>query len=196
MDWDELKRNIKFTDRFRATVGKNKDFGLEYNFNDFMLLMRPLTSQSSGTRIQNFVSNLLGFKRISKDENSGDFMNSGGKTFEFKSSVISESNSKVNIVQIRPHQDVEGYYILIVDSLDIDNIKHWLLYLSNSLMKAELNLLGNYAHGTKIANANNETKEWRISIPWDKNDTSLKRWLTYSTKIDLNSIDRYAMLDD
>ena len=135
----------------------------------FALAMNCLNPQSYGGRIANRLSMELGLS-------NSDNIDKGDKKInklylEFKGSIITSSNSQLNLVQIRPWQEIDGYIFYMWDIRNIDNIKLYFFYLSINDMRFELkNRKISNAHGTNKANKNNKNIELALRIDINSND--------------------------
>lgn len=147
----------------------------------FIRRMRLLNPQAYGSRIQNYLFDKLGWERVPSRLDRGDVRNSPGQYFEVKMSFITPKNQEVNIVQVRPWQQISGHHIFVVDATD-----HYALYhfgLSKNEMGAEISLIGSSAHGTTSAVRNNINREYRLGIPWRENHPAYQRWISQYLQI-------------
>jgi len=184
MDINELieraREAIKIQDELyeKYNVKKDKSFGFNLPIRDFITLMQMLTPQSYGSRIQGRLIKELGFKPIKATKNSGDCIDTFGDEWEIKASIITKSNNRLNMVQIRPWQDV-GYICVAFDTR-VEPSEIEVYRLDGNQMKEECEKLkASSAHGTKTANENNKNIELRIDINIDKNDVNYQRWQNY-----------------
>lgn len=120
-----------------------------------------LTPQSYGPRIQKYFQTKYKLKSISPQEGAGDFEAIHSKV-EVKVTCLNDTNSKANIVQVRPWQNVD-YFIIVVDIRDLDNVQIIKLYLTHEEMKKRSCNWGS-AHGTKKVNEVNEHIELRKTL--------------------------------
>jgi hypothetical protein len=183
---ERIKEALKTQTEVRTLVLKNKNIGSSLSIRDFIIVMQMLTPQSYGSRVQNRLINQLGFIPIESKDNSGDCEDSFGDRWEIKSSIINSSNNSLNLVQIRPWQDIKGYIIVVFDTR-IDPMDIQVYRLDINQMKRECELCNaNSAHGTKNANINNKNIELRFSIKIDREDAIFKRWQQYRSKFDFS----------
>ena len=148
----------------------------------FIRRMRLLSPQAWGGRVESYLRSLHGWKKVDPSLEMGDAMEltigAGGETaeryFEMKTSIITPTNTGVNFVQIRPHHDIDGYHLFVVQQ-DY-SLMHY--YLDKKQMQEELNLIGSRAHGV-LKNQRNQDVEWAVRFEWDKKSPILKRWETY-----------------
>jgi len=181
---DDIDTTIKILDIVRGEAIKNKNYGFSDDWVLFMKKMRLLTPQSSGARFQNRIFESLGFTIVDQKLGKGDVKNSINQFFEVKASVITTSNPLVNIVQIRPWQEIAGHYVFVIDSFN--NYHVTTFYLSKAEMKEEIKLSGQYSHGTTSINEQNQHREYSIRFNWIKKDTVFKRWQKYKqTDVDV-----------
>jgi hypothetical protein len=153
-------------------------YGFNERWVDFIKRMRLLTPQSYGGRVQNYLFRRLGWKPVDQKLDKGDVVNSLGQHFEVKVSLITETNSQVNMVQIRPWQDISGHYIFVVDTTAVGwPLTHF--FLSRNEMGSELALLGTSAHGTKEATKDNANRELSIRLPWKPGADLFERWCRF-----------------
>jgi len=165
---------VSKVDCIRAEAKKDKSFGFNWNFDEFLKAMYLLTSQAYGPRIQTRIINELKWVKIKASQNLGDALAMINNTYyEIKVSLISSSNSSMNLVQIRLWQNVN--YLCFW--FDIRTSKFSVYILTHDQMKAETELMmASAAHGTKEANEVNQNVELRLSIKIDENNENFKRW--------------------
>jgi len=171
---NEIDCAISTIDMVRKDAQSNPRYGFDYGWGTFSKIMRLLTSQSSGGRIQNYIFESLGWTSVPSSEGRGDVKNNLGQYFEVKTTMITTSNGSMNIVQIRLWQNISGYHVFVIDTLKNNALTHF--FLSKSEMAEEVNLLGQSAHGTKSANAENNNKEWAVRIRWGLGE-DFERWI-------------------
>ncbi len=183
---EEIKKALKIIDKARMEGIKDKQYGFNDDWDDFMKRMRVLTSQSNGSRIQNYIFKSFGWTKVNQKEDKGDVKNDLGQYFEVKASTITTSNNTANIVQIRPWQDISGHHIFVIDSLRDYKVTHY--FLTKSEMKTEVEYCANHSHGTKESNKENNHIEWSIRIPWKESDKVFKRWKKYKQGTDIRTL--------
>lgn len=155
---------------------KRKLFGERWA--SFIRLMRVLSSQSWGPKVEEYLRNVHGWEKVDPKLARGDARElvPGGRHFEMKTTIITPTNTSANFVQIRPHHDIDGYQLFVVQG-DY-SVVHY--YLTKEQMKKELDLLGTLAHGTtREGGADMVNAEWAIRFEWDKAGDVRKRWKTY-----------------
>ena len=144
----------------------------------FIRLMRVLSSQSWGPKVEEYLRNVHGWEKVDPKLARGDAKEKfpGGRHFEMKTTIITPTNTNANFVQIRPHHDIDGYQLFVVQG-DY-SVVHY--YLTKEQMQTELDLLGTLAHGTvKGGGANMANAEWAIRFEWEKDSDVRKRWEAY-----------------
>jgi len=187
---EKIREAIYTQSLVRSITSKDNDAGMDLPIEDFILVMQMLTPQSYGSRLEKRLIKQLGFNRIKSDKNMGDCEDSFGDQWEIKSSIINISNDCLNMVQIRPWQDIKGYIVVVFDTR-IDPIDIQVYRLDKNQMDKECDLCSaNSAHGTKNANKNNKNVELRFSIKIDKSDIAFQRWQQYRSNFNFSSLER------
>ncbi len=103
------------------------------------------------------------YTKVKASLNKGDFVH-GEKYYEIKSTLLDATNENANITNIR-NQEIEGYYILVINAENYEDIKTHCFYLDKNKMKKECN--SNNAspmNGTSQANKGNKNIPLRFSI--------------------------------
>ena len=137
--------------------------------------MQFLSPKSFGTRIQNRIIEKNNFTKTNASIDLGDF-EIEGKIFEFKTSLLTTSNKLANFVNIRPYQNIDGYYCLVVDTNKIP-YQTSIFELTKDHMKYELEILkANPSNGTKVSNQENKNVSFRFSIDLSNENENQKRW--------------------
>jgi len=183
LNMKEIKAMLRAGQKLRSQAKMDKKWGYELPLSDFALAMLCLNPQSYGARIDGKVSDLLGLSS-SGNLDLGDRKSRNDQYHELKGSLITSSNTQLNLVQIRLWQEVD-YIIYCFDVRDIDVVKARFFYLSKSQMEKET-ICGKAqsAHGTKIANANNANKELALRLEID--DPLFARWIKdYGVSLDV-----------
>lgn len=173
VDVAELDELIAALDTVRAAAARSKEFGFDQPWPVFIRLMRLLTPQSYGARIQNRLARSFNWTVVPASLDRGDVVDASGRYFEVKVTLITESNPGANFVQIRPHQDIAGYHCFVVQQ-DY-TVVH--LRLTKAQMARELAALGSSAHGTTTAVARNGTRELAIRLAWTPTSGDAARWI-------------------
>ena len=180
----ELNRVIEILDAVRERTKTETWYDNDWNL--FIRKMRLLNPQSYGPRIQNYLFNRLGWERVPANLDRGDVRNSLGQYFEAKVSLITPKNQAVNIVQVRPWQQITGHHIFVIDATDQYKLYHFAL--SKNEMKVEIELMGSSAHGTTKALKNNVNREYRLGVPWLKDNHIYQRWINQYLQVDTSSV--------
>lgn len=178
---EQLQTFLRLKNSFVVEAQKSPTYGFDKPMVQFFDAMSVLSPQSYGPRIQNRLIKELGLSPLKASDNKGDAINSTNNVcYEIKVSIISASNKCLNLVQIRLWQNV-NYICVYYDS---SSKKIEAFELTHEQMEQECKLLGHSAHGTKLANENNQNKEIRLSLKIDKNDETYCRWKRlYKSKI-------------
>lgn len=170
----DIKTHAQNSQKIKTKFAEEPNFGFDLSDEQFALCMLCINPQSSGIRIANKISNNL--KLFSSGNlDRGDTKSSSGKYQEIKGSLITTTNTLLNIVQIRPWQNIDGYIIYCYDVRDTNNVKIKYFYLTKQQMKNEMVKCGTTsAHGTVKANANNTNRELALRLDVDGNNFA--RW--------------------
>jgi hypothetical protein len=168
-------------------MSKNdKRFGFNYTFDNFIKTMSLLTPQAYGTRLESYIIEKFGLKRISSTKGLGDFEDTFCNKYELKISLLTETNENLNLVQIRTWQDVQGYLCIAIDTRETP-IKLYAFQLTKQQMIDELSIMNaTSAHGTKKANTSNQNVELRTSILIKDGDKNFCRWKNKYLNIELS----------
>ena len=128
-----------------------------------------LTAQAKAPMGEQFLCNLLGFKKVSSRMDCGDAVDNDGKYYEFKNSFTNQAQN-LNIRQIRLWQPVDYYFCFYINENNLDDSIFFIL--TKAQMEEEVALCGGYTHGTIEANLSNVNCEYSITIPIynDKNE--------------------------
>ena len=154
---------------------EDKHWGFDLPWSVFATGVSMLSSQQYGVRIQQRAIRDFGWSPISLFRDLGDAGDRIGGYYEIKSSILTESNTKMNLVQIRPWQQVMT--AILVFDLRNGGCVPYLFVLSKSELDRECALIGAAsAHGTRTANAHNQNIEYRMSLNVDPNDLHFARW--------------------
>jgi DNA-binding ferritin-like protein (Dps family) len=153
---------------------KDPRYGFNDNWNTFIKKVLALSPKSYGTKIQNRIMEKNNLQSVKANEDKGDFK-INNKYFEVKCSLITVTNTTANITGIRPWQNIDGYYIFIIDAKDYKNITTYSFKLSRVEMKKEQEVL-NFCpiNGTKKANEGNTNSALRFGFSLESE--SFKRW--------------------
>jgi hypothetical protein len=106
-----------------------------------------LTSHTYGKLLEREICNAIGIG-LREDDGPGDAVTSSGETVEVKVS-LSDPYGRMNLVQLRPHEKIDHYVLLMYDmSADELGACHTML-LKGSEMDELVSRYGCYAHGSK-----------------------------------------------
>lgn len=180
---EEISLALETMKRVRNLSKGNSRYGFNDDFDTFIMKMMCLTPQSYGARIQKYLIERFGFETIPPKDDAGDLKDQTGEHWELKASIITSTNTALNMVQIRPWQDIYGYYCIAIDTR-VSPFKETIFALSKSQMNQELEAMkATSAHGTKTATANNDNVELRLSLNINPDDSNYQRWIeTYLKK--------------
>lgn len=161
--------------KLRKFVRKNHEKLHNETWSAFVKLMTYVPPQSYGIYFQKRLIRELNLKETHSNKDKGDFVDHFGDHYELKVSFSTDLIPKMNLVQIRPWQNTNYYFITFV--LKDDKVYAYCFKLSHKQMLEEIILCKmSSAHGTKKALVNNEKKELRKTINIDSNDDTFKRW--------------------
>jgi len=136
---------------------------------EFYNITSVLTPQSRSPLWEKYYIQKRGANKLKAQENKGDFI-LDGKAYEYKASGFNQTGN-INIVQLRSWQQCD--YIIQYITPD----KVFTFRLTHAQMEKELSLCkASSAHGTPIANLNNETIEFRFTV--EVGGKNWKRWLS------------------
>jgi hypothetical protein len=140
---------------------------------NFLITSLLLTPQKRGPLLQERLK-LLNKWKSSNDRDRGDCQTDNGDYIEIKGSYLESCDSIINLVQIRPWQQV-NYLFYCLNAIDLENLKMSFFYLKKEQMIRELELFPFQAsHGTNNVNSQNEYIERSIRIK--PNSIEFKRW--------------------
>jgi hypothetical protein len=154
---------------------KSPSYGFTDTFDIFIKKMLLLNPQSYGSRIQNYIADQYGLTLVKQTTDKGDFVNSMGQHYEIKVSLVTDSNPRLNLVQIRPWQIISGYYFVAIDTRR-NPFKVYVFMLSKNEMAIECAKHASSAHGTKTAVAGNANKELRMDVPIREGNDLFEEW--------------------
>lgn len=177
MNCDEINKLLNTKNQWIKKL-KNKNYGMDNDLEYFIKNISLLTAQSASVRIENRVSKDFELKKISPSIDLGDFIDYKGNYYEFKASILNETNDCLNIVQIRLWQEIQYYLLIAFDIRDLNNFRSYMFILTKQQMIEEMKLVkACAAHGTKKANEFNLNTELRYSLKINQNSDVYKRWL-------------------
>lgn len=174
VDMQKVNSCLPLLMEIRGEAIKTKNWGQELSLADFAKAMLCLNPQSSGGRIDKRLSEYLNLIK-SDNLNRGDRKSANDEYFEWKGSLFTSSNSILNLVQIRPWQDI-NYILYVFDMRNLSNVQMQFFFLSKEQMELEIeNCKISSAHGTKDSNANHDNIELALRIEADSD--LYKRWV-------------------
>jgi hypothetical protein len=175
----EIDIALKTLREVKLNSSKDLRYGFDLNWEDFIKIMQFLSPKSFGTRIQNRIIELNEFTKVNPSDDNGDFSISG-KSYEFKTSILTTSNKLANFVGIRPYQgEIDGYILIVIDTNSVP-YKTLQFKLFKDQMKEELEIMkANPSNGTKQSNLLNKNISYRFSIDVISDNINSKRWNSY-----------------
>lgn len=191
MDKNDVVSLYKKVMQFREESIGNPNFGFDLPLKEFVCTMGLLTPQSYGSRFERYMQEKYGFKSLNSKDGMGDFSDELSNNYELKVSLITTTNTDMNMVQIRPYQtDINRYMIIAVDVrgiLNDDDIEIYLFMLTKEEMMNEIKeCKATSAHIHKSAISENQNIEYRMSIPIKKGNDKFERWIEKYYKKDLS----------
>lgn len=134
------------------------------------------TAQSYGSQIESVYIRKNAYKKVDPSEERGDvLMPESGKYIEVKFTVVSFPTYQYDVVQIRPHHNIEEYHIITFNK-DTDKTEFYLL--TKEEMNNEIKITGDsLAHGTKKNQSLLVNPEYAIRFRIDSE--THKRWQKY-----------------
>ena len=123
-----------------------------------------MKSQQYGKFFENKFIKKHNLEKNNSKHGKGDF-NFGGCNFEYKVSVLNETNKAINIVQIRPQEEIHYYIIQVVNAIEFSQIKfeNTFFLTQDQIIKELKKTNNNSAHGNK---ERNKIFEYRMSIKY------------------------------
>jgi hypothetical protein len=163
---------VDMIERVRSEAQRRPEYGFDRPWPVVAKIMRILSSQSWGPRMQRYFACFYGWGGVPAGEDCGD-VNDGFGKYEVKVTFISATNHQANFVQIRPWQPIDGYRMFVVDRDEVI----WRFDLTKAQMEDELRRLGAFAHGTNAAASVNRNQLMSVRLVWDATDPHCARWL-------------------
>lgn len=179
---NNLKEQKNKVDLIIKEIESNKEWGFDTPWEFFILGISFLNAQSYGSRIQNRFIKHFNFKKVKSKDNNGDLINNQNQSFEFKASILTQTNTYLNLVQLRPWQDV-SYYCFAFDIRN-QQFKGYLFELTKQEMIDEMKKIkATSAHGTQYALKDNLNIEFRMSLKisneeLDNSNSHINRWIS------------------
>ncbi len=181
MDFEEA---LKILREIKSEASKNPEYGFYDDWINFIQKMQFLSPKAFGTRIQNRIILKNEFEKVNASIDQGDFK-INNEYYEFKVSILTPSNKLANFVNIRPYQDITGYYCVVVNTLCVP-YKTYQFKLSKDQMNNEIKILNaSFANGTKKANLENKNPAYRFSIDFINENKNGNRWINIHKTSDL-----------
>ena len=163
----------------------NPEFGFDEDLSFFLKTMKFLTPQSYGSRVQNKLIESLNFTKVDQKLDRGDYRDQFGDHYEVKISLITETNNALNMVQLRPWQDIKGYICIAIDLRGIEPEIYTFKLDKDQMMNECEKMNASSAHGTKNAVEKNENVELRLGLIVNEKNKHFIRWKeTYLTEYD------------
>jgi hypothetical protein len=176
LKFEDIRNALDIIQEVREVASNDMEYGFKDDFDTFISKMLCLNPQSYGSRIQKYLISRFGLTGVSASKDLGDFTDQFGEYWELKVSLVTPTNLCLNLVQIRPWQEIQGYYCIAIDTRISPFTEHTFC-LTKSQMEEECILMNaTAAHGTKTVTAKNNKTELRLSIKIDDNDKSFLRW--------------------
>jgi hypothetical protein len=148
-----------------TSIYRDLDFGY------YVKIFTNRSSQSYGPRLEGWIKNYLSeiSDSVSSKTDSGDIKLKNSKKFlEIKVSSL-DAKGNFNIVQVRPHQKLYYYIIVIIKpKLFVDKYDYEIFLIPKKELEDFIIENGGLAHGTKISTENNQNLEYRMTIKYEK----------------------------
>jgi hypothetical protein len=171
-----IEKALEILREIKKNSNENPRFGFDEDWISFIKKMQFLSPKSFGTRIQNRIIEKNNFGKVNPSDDMGDF-SSEGNFFEFKTSILTTSNKGANFVNIRPYQNIYGYFCLVVNTNELPYETHQ-FYLNKIQMAEELIFMkANASNGTIVSNKENKNISYRFTLDFSTQNDNLKRWL-------------------
>lgn len=183
---ERVLKNYKEHKECVEWISSNYEVLKNESWKNFIIAMAQLNPQTYGVNIQKRLIEELGLTKVEASEDKGDFIDNFGDHYELKVSLIQNPKQKLNLVQIRPWQDTNYYFIAFC--IKNEEVYAFCFSLSHERMIEELKITNaGSAHGTKKSIENNTNIEYRLSVPIDSNNETFARWFV---KYRSNFLDR------
>ena len=136
-----------------------------------------LSVQAKAPMGEKFLCNKLGCNQIPASEDCGDAKDEFGRIYEFKNSFTNQKQT-LNLRQIRLWQNIDFYYCIYINELDLD--KSMFYILNKDQMTEEVSLCGSFTHGVSEINKQNKYQEYSITFPvYSDRSITTNRWKKY-----------------
>jgi len=183
-DDNQIEIALQILREIKKDSSKDSRYGFDDDWNSFIKKMQFLSPKSFGTRIQNRIIEKNNFDKVGASDDKGDFKKDG-IYFEFKTTILTPSNTGANFVNVRTYQQIDGYYCLVVNT-NISPYETMQFYLSKDQMEKELEILkANPSNGTIASNKENKNVPFRFTINFAPGNKNAERWLS---KYRINSL--------
>lgn len=153
---------------------KDKRAYTELSFERYAQIYANMSPQCYGKKFETFIKGMLSeiADEVKPEENRGDFkIKQQDRYYETKSTVLN-SKGKINMVQVRPYQKLIGcVYVIVKPEVWVDRYGCELFLIPKEIIDALVFKKGGLAHGTVISTMNNESKEYRITLNYRKEET-------------------------
>lgn len=173
---DNLAASLDQYQDFQNWLRKNLDAVMEEDRDLGMKAIITTTSaQSYGAVIEKILIKEKGWSKVSASDDRGDAYDpTTGKYYEIKVTVARPSKGdKVNFVQLRPHQDIDGYYMVIINEATGAEEN---FYITKEQMAGEIEATGSsLAHGVRSAEKHGRD-EYAIRFSTKPTDAVYLRW--------------------
>jgi hypothetical protein len=168
---NDLKKSLERQRKAQELIEENEDNTIEE-----ISLLDAIIISSSGifspqkriSFLEDKLKKMFSWTPINPSDERGDYIDKNCYNFELKCSATNDSNT-INILQVRPWQDVDYYRIIYFD-LD-DPLKSKSYVIPKDDMIDEIKIYGSATHGTKNANKDNKKIEYSFHLPvsneWD-----------------------------
>jgi len=166
-------------------AAKNLRFGFDDDVRTFLKKMFLLAPAAYGRRMENYMIEKAGLIRVSPSEDRGDSRNDLGAYFEGKIS-FKDTRGSYSLIQMRPWQDLSGYYFVLVDP---DNdFEEMYFYLTKTEGIWEAYHAGHTIHGTKKVVAGNKYNSRKIELK--EGSLAYERWLNEYRVPDFDTLNK------
>ncbi len=183
----EIDQALQVMKYIKEKSKNNPEFVFDKELSFFLKVMKFLTPQSYGSRVQNKLIESLNFTKVEAKLDKGDYKDGFGQHYEVKISLITETNEALNMVQIRPWQKIYGYICIAIDLRDIDPKIYTFKLTKKEMEKECIAMNASSAHGTKKAIEDNKNVELRLGLTINDENTHFLRWKKkYLTKFNFN----------
>lgn len=160
---------------YRNQISSDRSWGSDLPEKEFFKGMAMINPQSYGARVEKRIQEELGYSKIKSKDACGDILSPCGSKVEVKISLLTSTNSGLNLVQLRLFQDVDYYLCVAYDCRDISKFNKYVFLLTHDEMVEET-LNATAAHGTSGVNELNKNVELRMTVECDDYNPQFVRW--------------------